>query len=379
MGDKLKINEKKEKLFRDYRRLTLKFVFAALCISIWSTMMTNLNWKFTDIAFECFSLLIIVICGMFGNVQNRFSLFHIRGLRITKERLISILIGILLPISFIIYFIVSDGEFMKYLKNISLHDFVNLGVLLIPIMIVIALIIYFGYVVLEPKYSKTRISEYSEKTEKSLDEYKMVGLTLVCLTAFSSLWLKLAFNYEWSFTNVKTEVIIIVILAVMKIISNLKNKLPWNYSQRLGYSKYLYLCLITPYIVFALACLISSSLRGRIEIIGIQKTISIIVSYSPIVGLVAVIVSCFEKIIGKLSSHTKRHQVKTINKTTKQENIVIAAALSLIAVTLVFIYLVTAVISTLDVYLLVKIVFMLLPVAVLIYLVIYYSIVTINK
>ena len=165
----------------------------------------------------------------------------------------------------------------------------------------------------------------------------------------------------------------------MKIISNLKNKLPWNYSQRLGYSKYLYFCLITPYIVFALACLISPSLRDRIEIIGIQKTISIIVSYSPIVGLVAVIVSCFAKIIGKLTTHSKKHQVKIVNKSTKHENMVIAAAISLIAVTLVFIYLVTAVISTLDVYLLVKIVFMLLPVAVLIYLAIYYSIITINK
>ena len=106
MSKKIKISEKVEKSFRVSRRFTLNFVFLALCVSLWSTMMTMANWKLSDVAFECVALLIIFVCGMFGNVENRFSLFHIRGIRITKERLISILIGIFLPLSFIIYFFV---------------------------------------------------------------------------------------------------------------------------------------------------------------------------------------------------------------------------------------------------------------------------------
>lgn len=379
MGDKIKISEKKEKSFREYRRFTLKFIFLILCVSIWSTMMMNADWRFSDVAFECFALGLVVICGMFGNVQNRFPLFHIRGFRITRERLISILIGILLPLSFIIYFMVSDNEFMKYLRNISLHDFSNLCVLLIPIMIVITLIIYFGYVILEPKYAKEKKIEYAEKTEKSLDEYKMVCLTFICLAAISSLWLKLSFNYEWNFINIRTEVVVIIILAIMKIISNLKNKLPWNYSSRLGYSKYLYVCLITPYIVFGLACIISPTLREHIMIIGYQKTISLIALYSPIVGLLAVAVSCVTKIVNRLTEHTKKYGVKQVDKKTIHDNIIASVILSLLSVMLIFIYILIAVLDTIEVDLLIKTIIMLIPVGIIFYLVIYYSMNTINK
>lgn len=379
MSKKIKISEKVEKSFRVSRRFTLNFVFLALCVSLWSTMMTMANWKLSDVSFECVALLIIFVCGMFGNVENRFSLFHIRGIRITKERLISILIGIFLPLSFIIYFFVTDNEFMKYLNKISLHDFITLAVLLIPIMIVIAIIIYFSYVLLEPKYSREKRGEYAEKTEKSLDEYKMVSLTFVCLAAITSIWIKLAFNYNWEFNNIKTEVVTIIILAVMKIISNVKNKLPWNYSHRLGYSKYLYICLLIPYLVFGVACLLSQALRDKIEILGIQKTISLIVTYSPIIGLIAVIVSCFSKIITKLTNHTKNTRIKQTNKAIKHENIVISLALSLFAIMLIFIYILTSVLTTVDVSILLKTVLLLIPVGILIYFVIYYSIITINK
>ena len=379
MGEILNVNERKMKSFRLYRRSTLNFVFLALCISIWSTMMTELSWGFSDVAFEGISLLIIIICGMFGNVSNRFSLFHIRGIRFTKQRLISVLIGILFPISFIIYFMVSDNEFMKYLNTISLHDFITLSVLLIPIMIIISLIMYFSYVVIEPKYSKEKNNEYSEKTEKSLDEYKMVSLTLVCLIAISSIWIKIAFNYDWSFTQIKTEVIVLIIMTIIKIISNLRNKLPWNYSQRLGYSKYLYVCLLIPYVVFILAYLVSPSLRDKIEVIGIQKTISLIVFYSPLAGLLAVIVSCVTKIINKLTQHTKKYKTKQTNRIIKKENVVISIALSLLAVVLIFIYVLTSVLTSFDFDIIIKTILLLIPVGIIIYLAIYYSIITINK
>ena len=379
MNKKIKITEKNEKSFRVYRRTSLNFVFLALCISLWSTMMTKISWGFKDIAFECVSLLIIVICGMFGNVNNRFPLFHVRKVKITKERLISILIGIFLPISFIIYFMVSDNEFYKYLHGISLHDFITLFVLLIPIVIVVTLIIYFSYKLIEPKYIKEKSSEYVEKTEKSLNEYKMVALTFVCLAAITSIWIKLSFNYNWILNDIKTEVIVLIILVMMKVISNLKNKLPWNYSERLGYSKYLYICLIVPYLIFGVACLISSSLRERIMIIGIPKTISLIDLYSPIIGLMAVVVSCFNRIFGKLTEHSKKHKSEQTNIAMRKDNIIASLALTLLSIMLVFIYIIVGVLDTLDAGLIFTSVLMLIPVGVIIYLVIYYSMITINK
>ena len=379
MGKKIKINEQTEKSFRVYRRFTLNFVFIAICISIWSTMMTQLTWSFKDIIFEVIALLVIIVCGMFGNVKNRFSLFHIRSIRITRERLISILLGISLPISFIIYFMVSDSKFMDYIKTITLHDFITLSVLLIPLMIVIALIIYFSYVVLELKYSREKLGEYAEKTEKSLDEHKMVCLTFVCLIAIASIWVKLSYNYDWQFNDIKTEVIILIILMLMKIISNVKNKLPWNYSSRLGYSKYIYIFLCVPYLIFGLFCIFSPSLRNKIMDIGIPKTVSLIALYSPLIGLTAVIVSCLNRIIDKLTTHSKNNRVKQTDKIIKKENIVISLILSLLSVMLIFIYIITSVLTSVDMNLLIKTICMLIPVGILMYTAIYYSVITINK
>ena len=377
--EKKVLSEKKEVSFRKYRRFTLNIIFLILCISIWSTMMTDLNWRFKDISFECISLIVIIICGMFSNIENKFSLFHLRSIKITKERLVSILIGILFPVSFIIYFMISDSEFMNYISNISLHDFTTLMVLLVPIMIIISLILYFSYILLETKHTRVRIGEYALKTEKSLDNYKMISLTFVGLISLVSIWLKLSFNYNWMLLNIKTEVVVLIVLVIMKIISNLKNKLPWNYSNKLHLGIYFYLCLIVPYLVFGLACLISSSLRENIMIIGFKKTVSLIVSYSPLIFLVAVVVTCFSNIVTKLNNHTKKNLVKQMDKTIKHENIVISIALSLFAIMLIFIYIITAVLTSLDVGLLAKLLFMLMPVGVVLYLVIYYSIVTINK
>ena len=379
MNKKIKITEKNQKSMRLYRRTSLNFVFIALCISLWSTMMTNISWGFKNIAFECISLLIIIICGMFGNVNNRFPVFHIRGIRITKERLISILIGIFLPISFLIYFVVTDNEFMKYLKNISLHDFSTLLVLLIPIMMVITVIVYFSYKVIEPKYIREKNNEYIEKTEKSLNEYKMVALTFVCLASITSIWIKVAFNYEWKLNDIKTEIIVLIILVMMKIISNIKNKLPWNYSERLGYSKYLYICLIIPYLIFGLACLISSSLRDKIMLVGIPKTGSLIALYSPLIGLIAVIVSCFNKILDKLTNHSKKHRNEQTNIAMRRDNIVASLALTLLSVMLIFIYIVIGILETFDIGLMFTTILMLIPLGIIIYLTIYYSMITINK
>ena len=379
MNKKIKITEKNQKSMRLYRRTSLNFVFIALCISLSSTMMTNISWGFKNIAFECISLLIIIICGMFGNVNNRFPVFHIRGIRITKERLISILIGIFLPISFLIYFVVTDNEFMKYLKNISLHDFSTLLVLLIPIMMVITVIVYFSYKVIEPKYIREKNNEYIEKTEKSLNEYKMVALTFVCLASITSIWIKVAFNYEWKLNDIKTEIIVLIILVMMKIISNIKNKLPWNYSERLGYSKYLYICLIIPYLIFGLACLISSSLRDKIMLVGIPKTGSLIALYSPLIGLIAVIVSCFNKILDKLTNHSKKHRNEQTNIAMRRDNIVASLALTLLSVMLIFIYIVIGILETFDIGLMFTTILMLIPLGIIIYLTIYYSMITINK
>ena len=51
-----------------YRRMTLNLIVILLFLSIWTTMINNIDWKFSDIAMEMISLIIIAIVGMFSNV-----------------------------------------------------------------------------------------------------------------------------------------------------------------------------------------------------------------------------------------------------------------------------------------------------------------------
>ena len=123
-------------------------------------MINNIDWKFSDIAMEMISLIIIAIVGMFSNVYNGFTLFHFRRLRMTHERLVSVLIGLFFPLVFILYIMVTNNNFMKYIGSISLHNFITLATLACPVVILISLVIYIGYINLEPRCKRKKEPRY---------------------------------------------------------------------------------------------------------------------------------------------------------------------------------------------------------------------------
>ena len=56
--------DKKTIGLQKYRRMTLNLIVILLFLSIWTTMINNIDWKFSDIAMEMISLIIIAIVGM---------------------------------------------------------------------------------------------------------------------------------------------------------------------------------------------------------------------------------------------------------------------------------------------------------------------------
>ena len=58
--------DKKTIGLQKYRRMTLNLIVILLFLSIWTTMINNIDWKFSDIAMEMISLIIIAIVGMFS-------------------------------------------------------------------------------------------------------------------------------------------------------------------------------------------------------------------------------------------------------------------------------------------------------------------------
>ena len=364
--------DKKTIGLQKYRRMTLNLIVILLFLSIWTTMINNIDWKFSDIAMEMISLIIIAIVGMFSNVDNGFPLFHFRRLRMTHERLVSVLIGLFFPLVFILYIMVTNNNFMKYIGSISLHNFITLATLACPVVILISLVIYIGYIILEPRSKRKKEPRYKDEIEMKLDSYKKTTLNLLTTTSLISIWIKIGFNQNWIIENINTEIILLII--IMKIVGNVDNKLAWNYCENKKLDKQFYFTLSIPYILVFLFFLVSTNFRDKVLLIGFKGLISILVCIFPIILLVALLLYFASKTSNK---NFLKEAGKSLEK--RKENIIITLSITLISLVILFIYIINFVIEVLTMQILSQIILLLIPLGVIIYLVLYYSLIDINK
>ena len=373
------LTEKQNKLFRYYRLFTIWVISLILGLSIWAIMINNIEWTISDIIFPVVGLLVISISGMFGNANNNFSIFHIRGIRITNERLISILIGLFFPILFMIYIMVNDESFMDYVSNISLHNFITLSVYAVPVFLFITLIIYFGYLIVAPRTKRKNVPQYKEEIEASLDSHKKVAINIVFLLSFVSIWTKIALVDTWTFTSIIVELLVIITVLAVRIIANRDNKLPWNYRQGKLLDKVFFISLATPYLLVVLYYIVSSNFRLIISTMEIKTVISTLVYLLPLFVFGAAIITAVAKFQDKCKNSSKV-EVKITKKIAKRnENILYSLILTAIFIMLLFIYIITKIITDINIEILLQIWTMLIPLSVIIYIVIYYSVKDINR
>lgn len=370
------LSEKQIKLFRYYRLFTIWLISLVLALSIWTIMINNINWTFSDVAYPLLALMIVVISGMYANANNNFPLLHIRGIRITKERLTSILIGLFFPIVFLIYIMVNDESFMDYVNNITLHNFITLCVYGIPVFLFITMIIYFGYLVVSPKTKRKSVPQYKEETELSLDFHKKTAINIVLLFSFISLWTKLALSDTWGLSNIFVELIVIFVIFAIRIIANRDNKLPWNYRQGKALDKVFFISLLIPYILIAIYYLISSDFRLIVSTLEVKTLISTLVYLLPLFVLGALTTQT----LVKCQKKAQKDGIKITKKIAKRnENILLSIVITAIFILLLFIYIITKILTDIDLEILLQIWTILIPLSVIIYIVIYYSVKDINK
>ena len=373
------LTEKQIKIFRYYRLVTIWVLSLIFILSIWGIMINNIEWTFSDVAYPTISLMMILLAGMFGNANNNFPVFHIRGIRITRERLISILLGILFPIFFVIYIMVTDESFMSYVSNISLHNFITLTVYAIPVFLFITLIVYFGYLVVAPKTKRKSIPQYKEEVEKSLDAHKTTAINIVLLLSFISLWIKISLTEAWYLKDIIVELISIISIFTIRILANKDNKLPITYRQGKLLDKSFFLALLVPYLVVICYYAISRDFRVIISVLEIRTIISTLVYLLPLFVFGAIIVEA----LLKLEKHCDKNDIKELKITKKvakrNENILISVLLTAVAIILIFIYIITKIITSVDLEILLQMWTILIPLAVIIYIVLYYSIRDINR
>lgn len=370
------LSEKQIKLFRYYRLFTIWLISLVLGLSIWTIMINNIDWTFNDVAYPLLSLMIVVISGMYANANNNFPILHIRGIRITKERLTSILIGLFFPIVFLIYIMVNDESFMDYVNNISLHNFITLTVYGIPVFLFITLIIYFGYLIVAPKTKRKSIPQYKEETEMSLDNHKKTAINIVLLFSFVSLWIKLALVDTWNLSNIFVELIVVFVILAIRIIANRENKLPWNYRQGKALDKTFFISLLIPYILVLIYYFISSDFRIIVSTLEIKTLISTLVYLLPLFVLGALTTEA----LVKFQIKSKKVEQKITKKIAKRnENILISIVITAVFILLLFIYITTIILTDIDLEILLQIWTILIPLSVIIYIVIYYSVKDINR
>lgn len=381
MEKKKGLNEKQEKLFRYYRLVTIWITSFILGLSIWTTMINDIEWTLSDILYQVIGLLIIIISGMFANANNNFSIFHIRGIRITKERLISILMGLFFPVVFLVYIMVTDQTFKEYVSNISLHNFITLSVYSIPVFLIITLIMYFGYLVISPKTKRKNLPQYKEEIEVSLDKHKNIAINLLLLLSFVSIWVKLGFYNDWNLYKILTESLIIISTIAIKIIANKDNKLTWNYSNNKLIDGYFYLTLATPYLLMIVYYILDPKCRIIVRGLGYKNVISALIYILPLFILCALILTSIIRLNEQCKKKLKiKKEIRITNKMAKRnENILTSIAITSIFVLLFFIYIITEILTSINLEILLQIWTILIPLSVIIYIVIYYSIKDINK
>lgn len=371
------LSEKQIKLFRYYRLFTIWIISLILSLSIWTIMINNIEWKFSDIVYPLLSLMIVVISGMYANANNNFPIFHIRGIRITKERLTSILVGLFFPIIFLIYIMVNDESFMTYVNNITLHNFITLSVYSIPVFLFLTLIMYFGYLIVSPKTKRKSVPQYKEEIEVSLDAHKKTAINIVLLFSFISIWTKVALVNDWNISSIISELLIIISILSIRVLANRDNKLPWNYRQGKILDKVFFISLIVPYIIVIIYFCISSNFRLVVSTLDIKTIISTLIYLLPLFVLGALTSEALVKFNSKIN---KKEELKITKKAAKRnENILLSIVITSVFVILLFIYIITRILTEINLEILLQIWTILIPLSVIIYIVIYYSVKDINR
>ena len=377
--------EKKTKGLRYFKEKTVFVMAFFMFISLWITMVDNVNWSYHDILFEVLGLLIIMLCGMYSNLTNRFPLFHFRMLRMTRERLTSLLIGLLFPISYVIYEAVNDSVIANFIKNISLHNFLSLFFYFMPFVLFVAVLIYYSYIIVQPKKKRCKYRVYEEEQEVVIEKYNTMSINLVLVMALASIWIKLAFNTTWTFDNITTEIIVVLLFLFMRVLGNVRNGLVWYHSDKFKFNKYFILTFLIPYIVILFLFIINTNFRFKLQALGVKYVISYLMYLLPLFVVCSVVVSY---IVSELSSINlkitsskikKEHVSVSKEKAIRRENILFASALTIIFIQLSLIYIFTCVLDTLYMETLLQLFVLYIPIAVIFYLVFYYSLKEINK
>ncbi len=358
---------------RSYRAATFKVLTILFLVSIWFKVGLNPCWHFNDIVLEVVSLFILFVCGITANAKNNFPIFKMRNFEFTKEFTYSITSFFVLLFVFILYKNIVSPEFISYLAELSFHDICSLLVFFFPVSCLLIYLIYLSYKITYKTKREKVFEKYDDKTERSLNRYKVFAIKSIFLLMYISLWIKLGLFGDFKDYDLFIEIYSIITIILMFIVGNKDNKLPALHNFHFKIDRYFFYSVLLPYVLVLLYYIFSSNFRGMIAVLDFRKIISLFVFMSPLFFISSLIfyIGCrYPNFISKSVKNDKNRKIRF--------NAIVSFLISFIVIVLSFLFAISTVhMESAETVLQLLIVF--IPLFVIIYLVIFNSLNEINK
>lgn len=192
-----------------YKSLTIKSIFLLMSISLWVKVGFKPDFVFYTISTELFSIILIILLWIFGNLDNKLEALYNCHIKIDRYLFYSFLLPYLL---IIIYSIISS-DFRIVIGKLELKEIISLLVYMSPLFFIASTIFYIGcrqpYKLNE---AKEKIKLRQNKETKNVIIALIITLTLT-LTLFIYCFTKVVSNYNLE--NILQAIIIFIPLAVV--------------------------------------------------------------------------------------------------------------------------------------------------------------------
>ena len=369
-----KLTKKQLKGLRHYRSIMVNMLAIITFISLFIKVGLNPLWHLNDIVVEIVTSFILIVMGILSNIRNDFPIFHARSLKLSKEFAYSLTCFFTMTLLFIIYKNIVEPDFVSYIAGLSFHDLCTLLVFLLPVALLVIVLIYFSFRMLND-VKKEKAKVYSDDIERSINKYKVLTVKSIYMLMLLSLWAKIGLNNMFTFNSVIYELVSVIVVSVLFVCGNISNKLEPLHNFHFKIDRYFFISLLLPYVLIIIYSIFNSDFRFMLLTLNVKNLISIIVYMSPILLFASSIFYFGCKYPKFINNRSK----KKVGENKVRLNALISLLITLVILCLFFLYSVKM--SSLDFSVedILQVIMIYIPLGLIIYLVLYSGIKEINK
>ncbi len=198
-----------ENSITNYKSLTIKSIFLLMSISLWIKIGFRPDFTFYMISTEIFSIIMIIMLWIFGNLDNKLNALYNCHINIDRYFFYSFLLPYLL---IIIYSIISS-DFRIVIGKLQIKEMISLLVYMSPLFFIASTMFYIGC--RQPyKLNEAKEKIKVRKNKETKNVIISLSITMVLtLTLFIYCFTKIVPNYNLE--NILQAIIVFIPLSVV--------------------------------------------------------------------------------------------------------------------------------------------------------------------